>query len=271
MGKFDGVLLASDFDDTLCDGKTDVIPERSLARLREFTAEGGRFLIATGRALGAFTPWADKVPMNAPAVLSNGSLIYDFSTKKELEHVYLPEEAAVDCAELCRQFPELAFEAYCGDEIYVFRPNAVTEGHMKKVGCHYMACSIEEMPRPWTKVIFQEDHDYLRTVQKEFLRQWGDRYECIFSSRYLLELTGKDTTKGTAVLKVAGMLGIDRKNIYCIGDNPNDLPMLNCAAIPFVPGNAPEMMRTAEGVHVVSPCAEGAVADVVDALSKIYQ
>ena len=49
MGKFDGLLLASDFDDTLY-GLDLRIPERNLEAIRYFTGEGGRFAVATGRA-----------------------------------------------------------------------------------------------------------------------------------------------------------------------------------------------------------------------------
>ena len=70
MGKFDGLLLASDFDDTLYD--LDLrIPERNLEAIGYFTGQGGRFTVATGRAHRTFAPYAHLVPMNAPAVLSN--------------------------------------------------------------------------------------------------------------------------------------------------------------------------------------------------------
>ena len=77
MGRFDGVLLASDFDNTLIyteDALRSGAPVPPLsARNREalewFMAEGGRFTVATGRALAAFVNYAGGVPMNAPSVV----------------------------------------------------------------------------------------------------------------------------------------------------------------------------------------------------------
>lgn len=44
MGNFDGLLLASDFDDTLYD--LDLrIPERNLEAIGYFTGQGGRFTV----------------------------------------------------------------------------------------------------------------------------------------------------------------------------------------------------------------------------------
>ena len=73
MGKFDGVLLASDFDNTLLytedalrtGGPVPPLPERNREALTYFMAQGGRFAVATGRALPAFLRHAGDVPMNA--------------------------------------------------------------------------------------------------------------------------------------------------------------------------------------------------------------
>ena len=101
MGKFDGVLLASDFDNTLLNTETArrtgaEVPEvsrRNREALEYFMAGGGRFAIATGRALAAFLRYADKVPMNAPGVVCNGAAIYDFAKKEYLDYALLDETA----------------------------------------------------------------------------------------------------------------------------------------------------------------------------------
>ena len=148
MGKFDGLLLASDFDDTLY-GLDLRIPERNLEAIRYFTGEGGRFAVATGRAYRTFAPYAHLVPMNAPAVLSNGSALYDFEEGRMIYQTFLRARAPADLAELARAFPEIGFEAYHGEDIYVFQPNAVTQAHMAKVGTDYTLCpGIDGIPTP---------------------------------------------------------------------------------------------------------------------------
>ena len=83
MGKFDDVLLASDFDNTILNterprrtgGPIPPVSQGNLTAIRYFMAEGGRFAVATGRALPAFRMFADKVPMNAPAIVCNGAAL----------------------------------------------------------------------------------------------------------------------------------------------------------------------------------------------------
>ena len=50
MGTMDGVLLVSDFDDTLVDRKKH-LPERTKAALEWFVSQGGLFTLASGRGL----------------------------------------------------------------------------------------------------------------------------------------------------------------------------------------------------------------------------
>lgn len=90
MGKCSGMLLLSDYDNTFCytekalRGGGDVSPvsQRNLEAVRYWMAEGGRFAVATGRALAAFRRQAEGVPMNAPAIVDNGGAIYDFAQER---------------------------------------------------------------------------------------------------------------------------------------------------------------------------------------------
>ena len=81
MGIFDGVLLASDFDNTLLN--TEVprrtgapVPRLSAgnrAALEYFMARGGRFALATGRALAAIEKLVDDIPTNSPGSIWTSS------------------------------------------------------------------------------------------------------------------------------------------------------------------------------------------------------
>ena len=79
MGKFDGVLIASDYDNTIVytedslrgkGGIPPVSPENRAA-MEYFMAQGGTFCVSTGRALPSFAALKDGIPMNGPTVLFN--------------------------------------------------------------------------------------------------------------------------------------------------------------------------------------------------------
>lgn len=268
MGKFDGVLLVSDFDDTLYGSDFTVSPENVHA-LTYFVQEGGTFTVATGRAHATFAPVFSLAPINAPVILSNGSALYDFVADQMIYETFLPDRIRTDMEEVCASFPALGFESYHGDDIYAYNPNMVTERHIRRAKSTYIERPVAEMPLPWSKAILQQDNTILRKVQRYMLERWSAYYEVIFSNQVLLELTRKGSNKGGMVLHLADQLGIDRSHIYCVGDNQNDLPMLAISAIPFAPANcAPEVK--AWGARVIGSCDQSCIAEIVGILDQIY-
>lgn len=270
MGRFDGVLFFADYDDTLYNSAHTVAPE-DLEAIRYFMDNGGYFSIATGRAHRTFTPQIEKEGLlfNAPVVLGNGAAIYDYAADRYLLDSRLPSAAPAMLAELCERFPALGFEAYHGEDIYVHNPNRVTREHLAKVGGTQIPAAISDMPTPWSKAILQQDQLYLEEVQAHLLSLWGDQCEAIFSNRYLLEVTAKGCTKGAMVGKVADLLYIDRKDLYCMGDNQNDLSMLALSAIPFAPANCAQPVRD-WGARILGHCDDHAVAQAIQILDSIY-
>ena len=91
MGKFSGILLASDYDGTLAAGD-GTIPERVRQAIRAFIAEGGRFTVSTGRTLLGFHAY-DPELINAPAILANGgiyeSTVYEPNGKEYLKRFWI--------------------------------------------------------------------------------------------------------------------------------------------------------------------------------------
>ena len=280
MGRFDGVLLASDFDNTLIyteDALRSDEPVPPLSRenreaLEWFMAEGGRFAIATGRALAALVKYVDQVPMNAPGVVCNGAALYDFARGEYLEMAMLDGDVRERGQAVLEKFPSAAVEAYHIDNvIHAVHPNAITRQHehLTKVAVEERP-SLPEVPLPLGKLLFEDDHAVLEEIKRFLTEQgWSGDYELIFSGQNLLELTARGANKGGMVRRLAARLGITMKHVYCVGDEANDIPMLTAAAEGFAPANCVSLVRDC-GATIVSDARESALADVVRHLAEKY-
>ncbi len=268
MGRFDGVLLVSDYDDTFCDDN-GYVPQVNIDAVEFFVANGGHFTIATGRAHTTFAPYVGRVPVNTPVILSNGSALYDFRADVMLEQTLLDRRAPADLAALCAAVEGLGFEAYHGEDIYAHAPNWVTDAHMKRVGSDYVALPIEQMPTPWTKAIVQGEHADLLRAREWLHTACPGRYETIFSNHYYLEVTDRGSNKGGMVVKLARRLDIAPEHIWCVGDNQNDIPLLELSRIPFAPSDCADEVKQ-WGATLLCPCGEGTIARVVDELCRHY-
>ena len=280
MKRFEGVLLACDFDNTIAPTTKCLaaglpftgVPEENVAAIRRFMDEGGLFSVVTGRAYPAYLHLKDLVPGNCPTALFNGAGIYDFSKDEYLWRVDLPEEVTQYYHEVMDAFPTLGMEIFCWDErVFAVRPNIYVVRHQELTKAPWVEIgSLEEVGEPVAKLLFEDEYEVLVEVQK-FLRSrpWIGDYETIFSGKHLLELTAKGATKAGAVQELARLYDIRPEHIYCAGDEENDLSMLEIAAEAFIPADCNPLIK-GRGYAEVGPCTEHAVADMIAALEKKY-
>jgi Cof subfamily protein (haloacid dehalogenase superfamily) len=267
MGQFEHVLLASDLDGTLYN-RARQVSEPNRAAIRRFTAAGGRFTVATGRAIQAFAQPRTEIPLNAPVILANGALVYDYDGGRVLRSVPLAGDYLSVCADVRAAFPEVAVEAHLLTGIWVVGSNGSSRAHLSAVQVSAtQAPSLADVPGGWLKALFVGEAAALQALGDWFRPRYGDRYDLCFSHASLLEMQHKEANKGAALLWLAGALSIPRARVFCIGDQENDLPMLH-AAVSFAPANAAPAVRAAAR-HMVSDCDDHALAAVIDMLPAL--
>ena len=126
MGIFSDILLTVDYDRTLT-APDSTIPERNIEAIRYFIDNGGAFTVNTGRSMPMALAFADKVPVNAPLLLYNGSAAYD-TAKKEICFMHeIKMDLWKTVGELLEMFPDLVVEVQALDKHYIFKPNPAWE------------------------------------------------------------------------------------------------------------------------------------------------
>ena len=281
MGKFNGLLLASDYDNTLtytaealrlCTPMPPV-SDVNQAALRHFMAEGGVFSVATGRAKPAFEVVAHGVPMNGPTILFNGAAIYDFAAGRYLYTAFLPDIVRTHIAQALRALPFAAVELYHDDNsIHALHPNEVTRRHLHVTHSPTVIVdSMAQVPSPISKALFSTEEQHLNDLL-DYLRAqpWYHDYEVVPSAVTLVELTAKGANKGGMVQRLAQLLDVKRENVLCVGDHANDISMLTWAGEGYAPANAIPLVLNTPGVHHLPDCRDDAIAALVAELDKRF-
>ena len=281
MGKFTGLLLASDYDNTLTYTEEALrlcrpmppVSKTNQAAIRYFMAEGGIFSVATGRAKPAFEAVADGVPMNGPTVLFNGAAIYDFSTGKYLCEAFLPETARAHIAQTIRELPFAAVELYHdNNDIHALQPNDVTRRHLHVTHSPTVIVdSMEQVPSPISKALFSTEPAH-QAALLDYLRGqgWYGDYEIVASSESLVVLSARGANKGGMVSRLAALLHIPQANVACVGDHANDISMLTWAGMAFAPANALPEVRALPCVRTLPDCREDAIAALIAVLDEKF-
>lgn len=281
MRKFNGLLLVSDFDNTLVYTEealqkcVDMPPvsDENRAAIEYFMANGGIFSVATGRAKPAFETVVDGIPMNGPTVLFNGAAIYDFPAGRYLRTAFLPECIRDHVRQLSQLMPGLTFEIYHDDNsIHVVNPNEITARHLHLTHTpSQQIASLDQAPSPISKLLFEEEPQRLRQLEEAIRAQdWSREYEVVASAVNLLEITARGANKGGMVRRLAELLGVRQENVCCVGDHANDIPMLEYAGMAFAPENAIPAVHRVPGIHILPDCRENAMAAMIEILDRRY-
>ncbi len=274
MGIFDGMLLISDFDNTLVYTEDALrlcvdmpsLSDKNRAAVTHFMAEGGIFSVATGRAKPAFETVVDDIPMNGPSILFNGAAIYDFSKHEYLCTAFLPEQVREHITQVVTDLPGVAAELYHDDNsIHALHANEITRHHMHITHAPSVeVASMDEVPSPISKALFSVEEAELPALLTYLHAQpWCGDYEVVSSAVTLVELTAKGANKGGMVARLAGLLHIRQENVVCVGDHANDISMLQWAGLGCAPANAIAQVRALAGVHLLPDCREDAIAALI--------
>lgn len=281
MGKFSGILFASDFDHTLSgmDGK---IPPQNIDAIRAFIAEGGCFTISSGRSIELLRQKVAAIPVNAPCICFNGAACYDYAAEKLFYAQPLPDNAP-EILRAAFEFDERLFaEVQRIDAHYVFNGGTVRDAFLKTDGVAPLHTE-GEIPLPWMKLVLcdpdattlhepvdmvpEKTLDYMNRLREHMLAACGDICYVTRSLPRVVEIGAANSNKGASARRLARSLGLH--TLVCAGDAPNDLEMLLEADISFVPADADAAIRALPGVRLTVPCGEGCVADAIGQLSAL--
>lgn len=270
MGIFSDVLLVSDYDDTMTEpgglpgkdgkiAKMTTVPQANLDAIRAFEEEGGLFTIASGRTQIYYDNVIRKTIIpSAPLILANGSHIYDPVKDQDILVRPLPDSVVALAKDAIARFPEVALQAQRKDNMCILHCAEKDKEYYLNLPYHVLG-DADSYPQPWVKLHFSGPHEHIAQLM-EYLQAHYHEYEYAESVPTVCEMQSLGVTKGDAARWLAKRLG--RKILVCVGDAPNDLPMLEEADYAFVTESGFDVMREM-GFFRAAEARKGAVADVI--------
>ena len=261
MGKFDGILLCSDFDMTM--GIGGVVTDGNCEAIRYFQENGGRFTIISGRHPLYLQSHQNGFRVNAPLVGYNGALILDEVTGEALYSGGRQDMLALDLAEqLWREYPALrcvVMHDRTTRSLTCFR--GVREDCVRSIDALRERCEMPLYNVLCTAATAEEAAHLLHRLRAlappvfEIARSWDMGVEIICT----------EDVKGAAAQRLKRMLGAEL--LVTVGDYENDITMLQMADISYAVENALPHVKAAakrETVHY----RDSAIAAIVAELER---
>ncbi len=266
-------LLALDIDGTLLDSD-GAIPEANRTAIARAIEAGVEVVLATGRRYDFARPVFEQLPAPLTLILSNGAIVTT-DAGETLRRDLLPREAARDV--LGRVPQHRASAAVIFD-----RPR---EGQVvfEEIDWHHPRHQrFFTSNRPFLLEVSPLEHcltedpiqvmftggcaemralfDELSAAGRDFSVALTEYEHRDFS---LVDVVRAGCSKGAALAALAARRGFDRAEVMAMGDNLNDLQMLQFAGTPVLMGNAlPELK--ARGWAVTGTNDEAGVAAAIE-------
>lgn len=265
MGKFDGILLCTDLDGTLLDDER-LVSQKNTDAIEYFKREGGNFTFVTGRVPRGAKLMLDFIHPNIPVVAFNGAGIYDFAENKLLWGLYLDEDSKSVIRYVEERLPQVGL-AICTDEnVHFSKMNEWVDAYFRAENLPLDTTPYMEIKDRWKKGLFIVDSCDMQAVKKLIAEsEFANLYDFIQSGPHYYEILPKGATKGAGLHRLTELLEIDKNKVIAIGDNENDISMIEEAKMGIAVSNAIDELKAVSDIVTVSN-NEDAIAKVIDML-----
>jgi Cof subfamily protein (haloacid dehalogenase superfamily) len=276
-------LVAIDMDGTLLPTFMQGVSQRNAEAVKAVQDAGITVVIATGRRTAYTLPLLDGVGLRADTTLitSNGAVTRTLGGEP-LDRSQLESRVARGLCGLLRPFGTLVFtfDRQHGGELVL---EDMDQAHGRIALWVEANRNAIEVAKPLENALLDGDDPIqgmvagglskMRAAEKALKEsEWSERCECVrteYPGRDLsiLDLLPRGVSKGWALERLAARLGIDRKEAMAIGDNWNDVTMLEWAGQSILMGNAARELRTlakTRGWKQAPPNDEDGVAVVLE-------
>jgi Cof subfamily protein (haloacid dehalogenase superfamily) len=275
-------LLAIDIDGTLLDSSGRV-PDSHRAALAEAVRRGIAVALVTGRSFHFTRPLADSLELPVTLIVNNGAVVKDARGQTLMRHL-LPRDAAREVLASTAAYEDsvaLVFDRGAGGDAgedaerqIVFErmdwSHPHRRGYFEKnrafiAPASPLADALTEDP---IQVMFNGAVAAMRKLAAE-LRALpiADRYSVALTEYEardfsLLDVNAAGCSKGQTLARWTTAEGVAPEDVMAVGDNLNDLDMLEFAGTGVVMGNATPAMKT-HGYPVTGTNDEGGLAEAI--------
>ncbi|MBD2180121.1 HAD family phosphatase [Planktothrix sp. FACHB-1355] len=268
-------LLVLDIDGTIA-GESNQIREPVKQAIKAVQAKGVQVAIATGRMYRSALRFHQDIGSQLPLIVYQGALIKDPTTQKVLRHLPVAKKIALQLLDYFEQ-PELrsllSVHFYINDRLYVRQITPETEIYAQRsaiepipVGDLRLALTGDngEDICPTKVLALSDDTDTIERLLGSLKQQYTPAELYLTKSvATFFEATNPWVNKGTAVRYLAeDILGLESGNVMAVGDNYNDVEMLEYAGVGVAMANSPFDVQAI--AHWVAPSVEedGVVAAI---------
>jgi Cof subfamily protein (haloacid dehalogenase superfamily) len=249
-------LIGIDVDGTLLDSRGH-LPDRNRSAIHEAVRAGIHVALVTGRSYPFARPIADPLPESVTLIVSGGAVERSMAGTV-LARRLLDRRVADAVLAATHPYRDHAALIFDRDEANQIVYETMNWEHPGRKGYWLRNQHLIRQVTPLEQSLIEDPIGVMFNGAVAAMRSLTGvlrrdaRHFAVSLTEYvhrdfsLIDITAPAATKGRALAWRAAQLGLDRDEVMAVGDNFNDLDMLEYAGTPVVMGNAVEELKRPE-------------------------
>ena len=268
-------LIAIDIDGTLLTSQRN-ISDRTIQSLQSAVSAGKYVALCTGRSANSGRAAAEKVPSSTLLIFHSGALILESIDGPPLRAVNMQTALASELVDFVKQrgHDPLVYEPVPESRyIWYEQPrsaNSWRERYLENnANRAFQVVNLEQvLSTAPAQIVVSGKGSSMHDLEAQ-LTEYSDQIGTIFSRSILaddywcLEIVPLGVSKAKALAFLGDYYGISSDRMISVGDNFNDLDMIEYAGLGVAMGNAPKPVQLAANLVAPTNDADG-VAHIID-------
>lgn len=265
-------LIAIDLDGTLLTDDKQ-LPQANIEAIHQAIQAGVQVVICTGRTLPGVREIMAQLPFDGEddfLILQNGSVTHRLHNLEIVEQVTLSQPARAALMAFARVFDEEGAQLVAFDQegmmlISQYEANEIVISDSKVLGTPITSFTAEEFLafEGFNKAMVLGEPNVLDALKDRVPNELFDHFSPVRSQPIIAEFLVKGVSKASALKALAERLAIDAQHVMAIGDQLNDLEMLEWAGLGVAMGNAVSGIKEVADV-VTSSNEDAGVAQAIE-------
>ena len=263
-------LIACDMDETLLNTKDRKVSAKNVETIQRARQKGVKFVPATGRGYRSIQGTLTELGLidlpNEYVISFNGGAIVENQNNRLLHFDGISFELAEEFFKRGLNY-DVCIHVYTLDTVYVYNftdnEKAYLNGRMEVEEFFDKNINFLKGQEIVKALYVNTNQDYLHKIETELKDITAD-VDVSYSSNRYIEFNHKGVNKGQGLLNLAKRLGIKQEETIAIGDNFNDISMIEAAGLGVGVANCVEGIKPQCDYITSATCDEDAVAEVID-------
>ncbi|MDR2834569.1 MAG: sugar-phosphatase [Streptococcaceae bacterium] len=235
-------LVAVDIDGTLITSDR-ILTEKTKEAVFEARRQGVKIVLTTGRPLPGVHDLLAQLNLTQVGdyvITYNGALVQNSATGEILVKNGVTHDEYLEIDLMARKL-NVHMHAITATHIYTanrdISPYTVHESTLVGMPIRYRTQEEMTPDMEIIKTMYIDEPEFLTQVIEQLPKTFRDKFTTVKSSPFYFEVLNKQASKGAALTHLAEQLGIGISETMAVGDEENDLSMLEAAGFSVAMGN----------------------------------